>query len=473
VRPEKHSLTRERDGEETRPALLFVNQHYYPDVASTGQHLTDLCEHLQSEAYAVRVICGRGKYLAGRMQAPLHEVHNSVRITRIRTTSFGRGTHLGRLIDYATFYVQVLWTLLARTTRFDGVVFLTTPPLLSVIGWIAKRLRGQRYGIWSMDLHPDAEIALGMLREGSASARFLSWAMALGYRNADFVVDLGHYMKQRLIAKGVRRDRLHTVHVWSRSEEIEPMPRAANPVREELGLGGRFVVMYSGNAGIVHEFDVILEAMRRLDDDPRFYFLFVGDGPQRTRIEAYAREQGLKNFSYRGYFPREQLRYSLSAADAHLISLREPFAGIAVPGKLYGIMASARPAIFVGPARCESADSIRQAQCGAVIDPATRDGAGALVDTLVRWAENAPEVRRLGERAREAFLQMYEREPNCAEWERVISETWGAAGQRGGSNPEGGRDVGGLEDRRPSREPLPLATVPDGPLADAATPPIR
>ena len=26
--------------------LLLVNQHYYPDVASTGQHLTDLAEHL-------------------------------------------------------------------------------------------------------------------------------------------------------------------------------------------------------------------------------------------------------------------------------------------------------------------------------------------------------------------------------------------------------------------------------------------
>ena len=27
--------------------------------------------------------------------------------------------------------------------------------------------------------------------------------------------------------------------------------------------------MYSGSAGIVHEFDAILEAMRWLDDDPR------------------------------------------------------------------------------------------------------------------------------------------------------------------------------------------------------------
>ena len=416
----------ERGGESTRPTLLFVNQHYHPDVASTGQHLTDLCEYLAERGYSVEVLCGRANYLAGRMPSPRHETHNGVRITRIRTTGFGRGKHIGRLIDYATFYVQVLWTLLASRSRHDGVIFLTTPPLLSFIGWIARLLRGQRYGVWSMDLHPDAEIASGMLTAQSKLGRFLSWAMAVGYRHADFVVDLGAYMKARLVAKGVRSERLHTVHVWSRAEEIEPMSRTANPVREELALGDRFLVMYSGNAGIVHDFDDILEAMRRLNDDPRLYFLFVGDGPQRARIEAFAREHKLSNFTYRGYFPRAQLRFSLSAADAHLISLREPFVGIAVPGKLYGIMASARPAMFVGPERCESADSIRDAGCGVVIYPAAGEGAARIVETLRAWAADPTESRRMGERGRRAFLETYEREPNCEAWVEVITGAWGA-----------------------------------------------
>ena len=36
--------------------LLLVNQHYYPDVASTGQHLTDLAEYLAQEGYLVEVL---------------------------------------------------------------------------------------------------------------------------------------------------------------------------------------------------------------------------------------------------------------------------------------------------------------------------------------------------------------------------------------------------------------------------------
>src|SRR5256885_3476366 len=166
-----------------------------------------------------------------------------------------------------------------------------------------------------MDLHPDAEFASGMLRQGGTLAKLLEWANATGYRRADFVVDLGPYMKRRIVAKGVTPERTHTVHVWSAKEEIEPLPREANPVLDELGLRDKFVVMYSGNAGIVHDFDAICGAMRLLKDDPRIYFLFVGNGPRRVEIERFVSENEIRNFEYRDYFSREQLRYSLSVAD--------------------------------------------------------------------------------------------------------------------------------------------------------------
>jgi colanic acid biosynthesis glycosyl transferase WcaI len=413
----------------TPTRLLLVNQHYYPDVASTGQHLTDLAEHLAAEGHTVEVLTGRGKYVAGKVDAPATETRNGVRIRRLRTTSFGRGSHVGRVIDYLSFYVKVLAALLFGPRR-DGVLFLTTPPLLGFLGAIARAVRGQRYGVWSMDLHPDAEVASGMLREGSIVARLLEWANATGYRHADFVVDLGPYMKQRIVAKGVAPERTHTVHVWSAKEEIVPTPRESNPLIDELGLRDKFVVMYSGNAGIVHEFGPICEAMRILKDDPRVYFLFVGDGPRRAQIEEFARENGIRNFEYRGYFDRAQLRYSLSVADVHLISLRAPFVGISVPGKLYGIMASARPALFVGPRECESAATILGGECGAVIDPEEEGAAACLVEILRRWEHDGELRRSLGEIGRRAFLSDYEREWNLRLFAQVVTGAWRAPAQQ-------------------------------------------
>jgi glycosyltransferase involved in cell wall biosynthesis len=357
------------------------------------------------------------------MNAPTREVRNGVAIRRLRTTSFGRSSHLGRIVDYLSFYVKVLVALLFGRRR-DGVLFLTTPPLLAFLGVIARVVRGQRYGVWSMDLHPDAEIASGMLRQGSAAAKLLEWMNATGYRCADFVVDLGPYMKQRIVAKGVHPSRTHTVHVWSAKEEIVPTPREENPLIDELGLRDKFVVMYSGNAGIVHDFDAICEAMRLLKDDPRIFFLFVGDGPRRAEIEQFAQEHEIRNFQYRGYFGREQLRYSLSVADVHLISLRAPFVGISVPGKLYGIMASARPALFVGLGECESAETITDAECGAVVDSSVEDAGARVAEWVQRLASEPQLARSLGLMGRRAFERRFERDVNCASFSRLLSHHW-------------------------------------------------
>ena len=38
--------------------ILVINQHFYPEVAATGQLLLDLCEDLVRVGYRVKVITG-------------------------------------------------------------------------------------------------------------------------------------------------------------------------------------------------------------------------------------------------------------------------------------------------------------------------------------------------------------------------------------------------------------------------------
>ena len=408
------------------PSLLFVNQHYYPDVASTGQHLTDLAEHLADDGFDVSVLCASAKYLAGSLESPRHEVHNGVAIQRVPTTSFGRGRHLGRILDYASFYLQVLRVLLFGR-RYDLVVGLTTPPLLGFACSIAKALRGQRYAIWSMDLHPDAEEAVGMIQEGSLLGRTLHALNDRGYRNADLVVDLGTYMKARLVAKGVEPDRLQTVVVWSKKDEITPLPRDQNPLADELGLRDQFVVMYSGNAGIVHRFDEVIEVMRRLKDRDDITFLFVGGGPRRAEIEAAIERDAIANARYLDYFPREMLDQSLSLGSVHLLTLRNEAAGVAVPGKLYGVMAAGRPIVVVGPGRSEPAETALVERVGRLVD--TESDPDSIADrleaTLLDLAGDPEACAQMGARAREAFLARYEAEVACAQWASALRDTLG------------------------------------------------
>jgi colanic acid biosynthesis glycosyl transferase WcaI len=441
--------------------LRFVNLHYAPDVASTGQHLTDLAEHLAASGLDVEVITAGGHYIGGRVSAPRNEQRNGVRVRRLRSPGFGRRWRIGRLVDYAAFYLQVLWlTCLGR--RSDATVFLTTPPLLCVAGWIGRWLRGSPYAIWSMDLHPDAELAAGMLRTGGVVARLLTWLNDRGYRAADFVVDLGPHMRQRVLAKGVAPDRLHTVAVWGPAPDAEQVnaPELAASVaalRRRWGVADQCVVMYAGNAGIVHDFDAVLGAMQLLANDPTVYFVFVGGGPRRREIEQFVEARSIRNFAYYAYVPREEVAQVLAAGDIHLITLRASFAGIAVPGKLYGIMGAARPALFVGPSGCETADAIRASDGGIVIDPSGGDATQQLVTAIQRWRDDPGGARSVGRRGFDAYVRSYQRDPNCEAFAHVLAARWpGACGRTSQGTVIPFLSMGAMPDQ-PGANPLSVA----------------
>jgi len=398
--------------------ILFVNQHYWPDVASTGQHLTDLAEHLAARGHEVHVLCARGAYVGGGAGLERRDTRNGVTIHRAWTPGLGRRSNAGRIAEYAAFYGSVLWRLLLGR-RYAVVVLLTTPPLLPVAGAVVWAVRRRRYGVWSMDLHPDAEFALGMLRPTSLLGRALAGADARAVRRADFVVDLGSRMRDRLLARGVAPERLVTIPVWSRADEIEPVAPADNPLRSSLGLSDAFVVMYSGNAGLAHRFDEVLEAAELLRDEG-VHFLFAGDGPRRREIEARVLARDLRNVTYRGYFPREDLRHSLGIGDLHLLTLRAGMAGVAVPGKLYGIMAAGRPVAVVAPAHSEPAETVMAEGIGAVVDPADGAGGERLAEVIRGYRDDPVLAAEHGRRAREAFLARYEASVACEAWTDLI-----------------------------------------------------
>ncbi len=221
---------------------------------------------------------------------------------------------------------------------------------------------------------------------------------------------------------GVPAVRLTTIPVWSRADEVAPIAPAANHLRRRLGFEEAFVVMYSGNAGLAHRFEEVLEAATLLRDHPRIRFLFVGNGPRRREIEAYTRDNRLANLTYLDYFARQDLRHSLAIGDVHLLTLRAEMAGVAVPGKLYGVMAAGRPVVVVGPERSEPAQTVQEEGVGIVIDPDAGGDGAALAAALRAYADDPALAAAQGARAREAFLARYEATIACDAWAARIGE---------------------------------------------------
>ena len=161
VEPRVHASGRsdERSAATVR-RLLFINQYYWPDHASTAQHLTDLAESLAAQGYECHVLCVAGPLQARRARAA------GVRSARGRSHPpraghvAGPARHLGpddrlpQLLRPGGAQGGLCCPGSTRSSRSRR------RPFIGLIGTLLSRLKGTPHVYWSMDLHPDASLAL-------------------------------------------------------------------------------------------------------------------------------------------------------------------------------------------------------------------------------------------------------------------------------------------------------------------------
>ncbi len=396
--------------------ILLLNQAYAPDHAATAQHAHDLARHLVAAGHEVTAVASRSVYGERGAALPRRETLDGVRVERVGSSLFGKAGLLARAIDFGLFWLAAAWRVL-RLPRQDALVCLTTPPFIVLVGLLARGLKGGRVVLWSMDLYPDAPIAFGAMRASHPLAGIAARIDRFCLRRADAVVALGCCMRERLLAKGVPAERLHTIGVWSDEEEVAPTPREGNRYRAEWGIGERMLVMYSGNFGLGHDVETFLDAAARLLEEDRIRFAFVGGGKRKAEVERRVREGSLRNCILAPYQPRERLGELLSAADLHLVTIRPGVEGIMVPSKFYGIMAAGKPAILVGGPQGEIARTIAEEACGAVVAAGDAEGLAA---ALRRRLEEPPLREEEGRRGREALRLRHARRIRCEAWRRLL-----------------------------------------------------
>ncbi len=244
--------------------VIFLNRYFYPDHSATSQMLSDLAFFLADVGHEVCVVTSCQRYDDAAAILPARERVDGVEVHRVRTTRFGRDNLVGRAADYATFYLAAGWRLWRIARAGDVVVAKTDPPLISVVAWFIARRRNVRLVNWVQDVFPEVAEALGVRALAGPLAGVLRRLRNGAFRSAAVNVVLGERMAAVVARAGAPASCIRVIPNWADMEAIRPVAAANNPLRQEWGLDGKFVVCYSGNMGRVHEFDTILGAAERL-----------------------------------------------------------------------------------------------------------------------------------------------------------------------------------------------------------------
>jgi len=379
-----------------RKTFVFITQTYVPDPAAVGQHLADAAEELARRGHEVVVYTSSQGYDDPSVTYSRRETVRGVDVRRIPFSSFGKDSIMMRVAGDLSFVAQAI-VRSVTSRRIDAVVISTSPPMASLGALVLGALRKARVKYWVMDVNPDQIVALGMARSGSASVRGFEWLNRRMLKRADDVVVLDRFMAERINRKHDVSSKLTVLPPWPSEDPAEVVDHRTNPFRRAHAPDDRKVLMYSGNHGPSNPLTTILEAAKRVEDDPRLLFMFVGGGVGKEEVERMAGS----NVVSLPYQPQSDLRYSLAAADVHIVTVGDAIPGIVHPSKVYGAMAMARPILLVGPNENHVADILDEHDIGWHVNNGDVDGTERVLREIAEMPMET--LRDKGLRAREVM----------------------------------------------------------------------
>jgi glycosyltransferase involved in cell wall biosynthesis len=380
--------------------ILILTQYFTPEIGGPQTRLRSMATELKRLGHEVEIVTGMPNYPRGeifpayRGRIYCREDFAGILVHRVWLYA-AMGGGLSRVLNYGSFAITALFGLM-RANKPDYIFVESPPLLLSISGYIAGRLRGAPFILNVADLWPDAIVDGGFIRN-KFLIRSIEAMEKWSYEKAAYVNAVTEGIRDALLARkklpaekvlflpnGVDTDRFQP-----REEDFE--------LKASLGLDGKQIVLWAGTLGYAHGLENVMRAAKLLRGRTEIHFLFVGDGSAKSSLQAMARELALSNVTFLDPVQADRLPPYFSIAACGLASLADlPIHAGARPSKIFPVLASGKPLIFVG--RGEGARLVNHAGGGIVVAPGDP---AALADAVLQIVENPAEASKFGRLGRE------------------------------------------------------------------------
>jgi len=404
--------------------ILYISQYFPPEMGAPAARAAELSRHWAAAGHDVTVLTGFPNHPTGvvppeyrarfRRLVAREQIHG-VNLVRSWLLPFPNRKAYERMLNYTSFCFSAASTGLFLSR--PDVVIATSPQLLvALAGWWVARSKRVPFVFEVRDLWPESLAAIGAGDGKSLLHRTLAKIAGFLYRRADRIAVVTPAFEDHLVKHwSVPREKISVIENGVETDLFAP--QAASALRKELNVEGKFVVSYIGTMGMAHGLETILDAAAALrSTNPEIIFLVLGEGAEKERIAALARQRGLDNLRFIGQQPREKIPAYICASDVCLVLLKknDVFKTV-IPTKMLEFMSCARPVILGvdGQARI----ILEEAQAGLVVEPENSD---ALASAVRYLASNPEMAAKLGRNGREYIVRNCSRRQTAEKYIRVL-----------------------------------------------------
>jgi len=330
--------------------------------------------------------------ITGNVHEQGQKLSGKIGISKI--IKFKRSGFAKKFLIYLVACIQILWLLLTKYRKHE-VFFISLPPM----GYLLNLLVSNRFSMLIWDVYPDSFKIMG-IKDHHILYKSWSYLNRRSLPKAYRLFTIGNRMAG-LLSQYVEGDKIIIQPIWSVFESPPKIIKSDNVFIKKHNLQGRFIVQYSGNIGLTHNVEVLLEIAELLKHHEHILIQIIGKGPRMAELKKRIEEKEIRNCMLLPFQSDEMFPYSLSAADIGVVILDEKTSMGSVPSKSYNIMSLGIPSIYIAGKDSELSDYAHRYNHGRCFQAGE---CKEIADFILSMESNGNEYQRLSENAISASL---------------------------------------------------------------------
>ncbi|MGK0236211.1 MAG: hypothetical protein ACI9EK_002759 [Psychroserpens sp.] len=364
------------------------NKNKYIYIVNVTRQLSiDMINHFYEKGDEIHLI-------TGIQEVNYEKLNPNIKVTYLN--KYNNITPIKRVYTWVLFtFLSFFYVLFSN--RKKEIILITSPPFIIFLGLLLMKLKNQKYHLIIWDLYPDVLINFGVFKENSIIIKLWKKLNKKCFKHASTIITLGIHLSEA-VKKYTDKEPV-IIRNWVNTDFIIPMQKSENPFAIKHNLVDKVVVMYSGNMGVTHDIESIVNTAELLQNKKEIQFLIIGDGAKKRKITQMVADKNLTNVLLLPFQEKETLPFSLASADIGIVTLSEGAESVSVPSKTYYTLSAGSAIIALASKESELALLIEKYKCGEIFDLANPKW---IADYIFSLSENKDELNVFKENARKA-----------------------------------------------------------------------
>lgn len=264
--------------------------------------------------------------------------------------------------------------------KFDFILY-ESPPVTnaSLVSWAKKKFKCPSY-LMLKDIFPQNAVDIGIIKKNSLLFKFFKHKEKKLYESADIIGCMSEANKQYIINHNPWLDE-NKIELFPNTKKItDSIAPAQQEMRHKYSIPkNACVFLFGGNMGKPQYVDLLSEAIIDCKKDENIFFLFIGRGTERYKLEKTIKDKKIKNAIVIENLPRNEYEQITKESDVGLIILEPRFTIPNYPSRILSYMEYSKPVIAATDKSTDLKELIESAQCGEWIWSGDKDGFVGLI----------------------------------------------------------------------------------------------